>query len=155
MRDVIDGLIAGRLYGAPTARTTKAGKAFCTGKLRVTTGNGESVFVSVIAFSTHAVAGLLALSDGDAVALAGALTASAFVDKAGAARPSLDLVAHAVLTPYSVGRKRAAMRPSDAPSARDEQPPVDEPLSAGETPAEAVSAPNAAKDDFVDDDIPF
>jgi hypothetical protein len=38
-----------------------------------------------------------------------------FTDKHGAARPSLDLLAHSVLTEYHVARKRKAVRGSDDP----------------------------------------
>jgi hypothetical protein len=107
---MIDALIAGRLYGAPQERTTKAGKPFARAKLRVVCGNGSAQFVSVVAFVESAVTALLALSDGDSAALAGNLTAGAFVDKGGAARPSLDLVAQQVLTEYHVQRRRKAVR---------------------------------------------
>jgi single-stranded DNA-binding protein len=106
---VIDALIAGRLYGTPTERETKHGKAFATGKARVSTASGETVFVNLIAFAESAVASLLALNDGDAVALAGELTPKAWTDREGQAKPSLDMVVHAILTAYHVSRKRQAM----------------------------------------------
>jgi len=111
---VIDALIAGRLNGAPAARTTKAGRPFATCKLRASTRDGESLFVNVIAFSSPAVTALLALADGDAVALAGELTPKVWIDKNGEARPTLDLVAHAVLTEYHVARKRKEARGAPA-----------------------------------------
>jgi len=54
---VIDALIAGRLYGTASVRTAKV--------------TGESLFVNVIAFAASAVEALLALTDGDSVALSG------------------------------------------------------------------------------------
>ncbi|MGB9331499.1 MAG: single-stranded DNA-binding protein [Steroidobacteraceae bacterium] len=143
---MIEALISGKLYGAPIERTSKAGRRFATAKVRVTIGDGESTWISVVAFSNHVVTPLLALADGDAVALAGALTASAFTDKEGAARPGLDLVAHQVLTAYHVGRKRRAMLPGDGAQARDESPPpVDEPSA----------APSAAQHEEFNDPLPF
>ncbi len=106
---MIDALIAGRVYGAPEQRTDKHGHAYAVAKVRTLTGSGEAVFVSVIAFDDAPVAALLALGDKDSVAIAGELTPKAWTDKTGAARPSLDLIAHQLLTPYSVTRKRKAL----------------------------------------------
>jgi hypothetical protein len=72
---MIDALIAGRIYGAPVARTTKGSRPYATCKVRVSTANGKAIFVSVVAFSAPTVTALLALSDGDSAALAGTLTA--------------------------------------------------------------------------------
>jgi single-stranded DNA-binding protein len=91
-------------------RTAKHGNRFATVKVRVTTVTGEGFFINVIAFAAPAVDSLFALSDGDSVALSGELTPKVWVDKNGDARPSLDLVAHAVLTAYHVTRKRQAAR---------------------------------------------
>lgn len=52
---------------------------------------------------------LLALAEGDSVALSGSLTPKTWTDKEGNTRPALDLVAHQVLTAYAVTRKRNAM----------------------------------------------
>ena len=70
---------------------------------------GECSFVNVIAFSETAMTTLLALVDGDSVAIAGELKVSVYTDKEGTTKPSLDLTAHAVLTEYHVQRKRRAM----------------------------------------------
>ena len=111
---MIDALIAGRLYGSPQCRTSRNGNTFATAKVRTPMANGESAFVNVIAFSESAIAALLALAEGDSVAIAGELKVSVYTDKTGAARPSLDLTAHAVLTPYHVNRKRQAMQEEPA-----------------------------------------
>ena len=120
---MIDSLVAGRLHGQPTQRTSKAGKAFAVAKVRVAAGDGESTFISVIAFDDAPCTALLALGDGDSVALSGSLSQKAWTDKEGNTRPSLDLVAHQVLTTYHVTRKRAAMQgmqASPAPRPRDD-----------------------------------
>jgi hypothetical protein len=59
---------------------------------------------------------LLALDDGDAVALAGTLTPKVWIDRDGNARPALDLVAAQVLTAYGLGKKRTAVRAADEPA---------------------------------------
>lgn len=107
---MIDGLIAGKVFGQPMERTSKAGKPFAVAKVRAAGGDGESLFVNVIAFDTAPCTALLALGDGDSVALAGTLTPKVWTDKDGNARPALDLVAHQVLSAYHVTRKRRAMQ---------------------------------------------
>lgn len=110
---MIDALISGKLFGQPTERATKAGKPFALAKVRVTAADGESVFVSIIAFDAAPCAALLALGEGDSVAMSGSLTLKTWTDKEGNARPGLDLVAHQVLTSYHVTRKRSAMQATD------------------------------------------
>jgi single-stranded DNA-binding protein len=108
---MIDALIAGKLFGQPKQMTSKAGKPFATAKVRAAAGEGEALFVNVIAFDASTVAALLALGDGDSVALAGSLTPKVWTDRDGNHRPAVDLVAHQVLTAYHVTRKRKAVRP--------------------------------------------
>jgi hypothetical protein len=107
---MIDGLVGGRVYGKPTQRTGASGKPFVTAKVRAATGDGDSLFVNVIAFSDSVRVALLALDDGDSVCLSGVLTPKCWQPPAGGeARPALDMVAHAITTPYHVTRKRQAM----------------------------------------------
>lgn len=107
---MIDALIAGKLYGQPAQRVGKAGKPFAVAKVRASAGDGESLFVNVIAFEAAACAALLALADGDSLALSGSITPRVWTDKEGNSRPSLDMVAAQVLTSYHVSRKRRAMQ---------------------------------------------
>jgi len=58
---MIDGLIAGKLYGAPQQRTAKTGKPFAVAKVRCAAGDGESLFVNVIAFDGDTCTALLAM----------------------------------------------------------------------------------------------
>ena len=111
---MIDGLIGGKLYGAPEKRLGKAGKPFVMAKVRATAGDNETaLFVNVIAFDSAASAALMALEDGDSVTLAGSLTPKVWMDKQGIVRPSLDMVAHQVLTAYHAQHKRDAMHDYD------------------------------------------
>lgn len=121
---MIDGLIAGKLHGQPAERTGANGKPFVTAKVRAAGGDGEALFVNVITFSRSVGDALLALGDGDSVALSGTLTPKVWTDKQGATRPALDMVAHAVLTAYHVERKRRAMAPPTPGSDED----MDDPL---------------------------
>lgn len=125
---MIDALIAGKLFGQPAQRTSKTGKTgkpFAVARVRAAGGDGESQFVSVIAFDAAPCAALLALADGDSVALSGSLSLKTWTDNDGGARPGLDLVAHQVLTPYHVTRKRRAMEPVEQ-QAHPHQRPRDE-----------------------------
>lgn len=106
---MIDALIAGKLHGQPQQRTGSSGKPFTTAKVRAAAGNGEALFVNVIAFSRTAQDALMALGDGDSVSLSGELTPKVWTDREGQARPAVDLVAHAVLTAYHTRRKRQAV----------------------------------------------
>ncbi len=65
--------------------------------------------MNVITFSRTVGDALLALEDGDSVALSGSLTPKVWTDKNGETRPALDMVAHVVLTAYHVKRKREAV----------------------------------------------
>ena len=111
---MIDALIGGKLHGKPAQRTGASGKPFVTCKVRTPLADGESLFINAIAFDKAVGAALMALDEGDSVSLSGALTPKVWTDRNGEARPSLDLVAHACLTPYHVTRKRAAMKPAPA-----------------------------------------
>ena len=114
---MIDALISGRLYAAANERTSANGNPFVTAKVTATAGSGESLFVNVIAFSQSARTALLALDAGDSVALSGTLTPKVWTDRHGDAKPSLDLTAHAVLTPYHVTRKRKTAETDSAGNA--------------------------------------
>jgi single-stranded DNA-binding protein len=107
---MIDALIAGRMYAAANERTSANGNPFVVAKVTATAGSGESLFVSVIAFSQSARTALLALDAGDSVALSGTLTPKVWIDRHGDAKPSLDMTAHAVLTAFHVTRKRKSVR---------------------------------------------
>jgi single-stranded DNA-binding protein len=145
-------LISGKLYGDPQPRTGRNGCAFLTAKLRATVA-GESLWVSLISFSSSAIEALSALADGDPVSVAGEATLRTWTDKAGAVKPAMDCTVHQVLTPYHVGRKRKAMR-----SAAPEQPPpadraIDDPQL--ELPsAEGSQAAQSSVEEGFDDPLP-
>ena len=113
---MMDALIAGRIHGQPNQRTGQSGRPFVVATIRAASGNGEALFVSVIAFDEQPMAALLALSEGDSVALSGALTPKVWTPRnGGEPRPALDLVAHACLSAYHVTRKRKASPAPDSP----------------------------------------
>jgi single-stranded DNA-binding protein len=122
---MIDALIQGKIYGQPQQRTAKTGKPFAVTKVRVAQGDGDTLFVSVIAFDAQPCSALLALGDGDSIAITGTLTAKVWTDKQGQPKPALDLIAQQVMTPYQVTRKRKAV----ANDGRQHQPGDDFPHS--------------------------
>ena len=94
---MIDGLVAGRLYGDSEQRTDKAGKPFTVAKVSANTADGELLFVNVIAFEAGVCAAIHHLRDGDSLALSGSITPRVWTDKQGNTRPALDMVAHRLL----------------------------------------------------------
>jgi single-stranded DNA-binding protein len=94
---MIDGLVAGRLYGDAEQRIDKAGKPFTVAKVRASTADGETLFVNVIAFETSICAEIRALRDGDSLALTGSITPRVWTDKQGVTKPALDMVAQRLL----------------------------------------------------------
>jgi single-stranded DNA-binding protein len=108
---MIETLVSGKLQGQPEQRTAKTGRAYVQAKMRVSAGANEVHFVRVAAFTDSACAALLALGDGDALAVAGTLKPGAWLDRDGKAKPNLDLVAAQVLTVYHLKRRREAVQP--------------------------------------------
>ena len=143
---MIEGLVAGKVYGRPEQRTgTNSGRPFVTAKVRAATSGGETLFVNVLAFDATAQAALLALSDGDAVSLAGTLTPKVWTDREGQARPSLDMVASQVLSVYQVKRRReaASAAGSAEPPARTPYAPMPAPAAARRGDYRAPAPPGA------------
>ena len=109
---MIDGLVAGRLMGDASRRVDKAGRTYMVARVLARNKADEEFIVNVIAFDDAACGALLALADGDALSLAGALTPKVWTDKQGVVRPSLDMVATRVLTAHHA-----------APPSNDGKPP--------------------------------
>lgn len=106
---MIDGLIAGRMMGDASRRVDKAGRSYVVARALARNKLDEEFIVNVIAFDEAPSAALLALADGEALTLSGALTPKVWMDKQGNHRPSLDLVAAQVMTAYHVSAKQGAM----------------------------------------------
>lgn len=116
----IEALLAGKLQGQPEQRTAKTGRTFVQCRMRVSAGAEETHFVRITAFSDSACAALLALGDGDALAVAGTPKVGVWTPQGGEPRPNLDMVAAQVLTVYHLERRRKAMQPGDDGSRRPE-----------------------------------
>lgn len=94
---MIDGLVAGKVFGDPEARRGKGDSEFVVLKVRAQNNDGEVVIVNVIAFDAGLGAALMDLRDGDALALAGSLSPKVWSDKQGNTRAALDMVATRML----------------------------------------------------------
>ena len=102
---MIDALVAGRLMGDASRRVDKANRAYIVARVLARNKADEEFIVNVIAFDDAPCAALLALADGDALSLAGALTPKVWTDKQGMHRPSLDLIATRVMSVGDASRQ--------------------------------------------------
>jgi len=107
---MIEALVSGKLQGQPEQRTAKSGRAFVQARMRVAAGAEEVHFVRVTAFSDSACIALLALGDGDSLAVAGTLKIGVWTPQVGEPRSNLDMVAGQVLTVYGLERRRKAVQ---------------------------------------------
>jgi len=107
--DILAILASGTLVNDPKQRTTAAGKPYATASLRVPAEDSDALMVSVIAFAPDAVGAILALTKGDACAIAGRAKLSSWT-KDGEERHGLSVTADRVLTAYAAGKQRKAAR---------------------------------------------
>jgi hypothetical protein len=94
---MIEGLVAGAIWGEPEKRVGKNNSIFVVAKVRAQGSQPELVIVNVIAFDHAASKALLELRDGDAVSLCGSLLPKVWIDKQGVSRAALDMIASRVL----------------------------------------------------------
>jgi single-stranded DNA-binding protein len=94
---MIEGLVAGNIWGDPEKRVGKNNSIFVVAKVRAQGSQPELVIVNVIAFDTGVCKALQCLRDGDAVSLAGSLSPKVWIDKQGVSRAALDMIASRVL----------------------------------------------------------
>jgi len=106
-------LATGTLVAEPRSRQGNSGKSFVTTSMRVPVEGGDAVLVSVIAFSSTAIDALLALTKGDAVAIAGRAKLTSWTKDDGE-HHGLSVIADQVLTVYEADRRRK--RAQDATS---------------------------------------
>lgn len=100
----IHALVQGELFRDPIQRTSASGKQFTTCNIK-STGDGETVWASVICFNDDAMAELLRLKAGDAVSVQGKAKLGVF-EKNGEHRASLDVVANSVVALKPKPRER-------------------------------------------------
>ncbi|MEX3852634.1 single-stranded DNA-binding protein [Paraburkholderia sp. BR10923] len=103
---MIDGLLGGVLVKDPETRAAKNGSTYVLATLRVPMGGDAVIFARIMAFS-HVKDELQALAKGDPVSVTGALEIGTWKTDTGEVRPSLSVIAHAIVSPYHVKRRRA------------------------------------------------
>jgi hypothetical protein len=95
---MIEGLMTCLLIGKAEERKAQVdGHRFVSACVRVQVG-GDWLFGNVVTSNAAAGATLLALRDGEAIALAGTLSPRAWLDGDGDPRIILEILAHAALT---------------------------------------------------------
>ena len=97
--------------------------------IRVATGD-DALFIKCLAFDKPIRAALLKLDAGDSVAAGGMLKATAWIDKNGKARPSLELIVTQLLTMYQRAKKRAAASNASTEAATQPDQPTTAPTVA-------------------------
>lgn len=105
-------LASGTLVSDPKQRTTATGNAYATASVRVPAEDSDAMLVSVIAFSSDAVAAILALQRGDSCAIAGRAKLTSWT-KDGEEKHGLSVVADKVLTVYAAGKARKSARDAE------------------------------------------
>lgn len=111
---MIDALVSGRLTAKPMKRLDNHNKSFVTARFQAATYQNEMIQVNLIAFDEQVCQTLLTLDEGDTLSVSGSLTPKVWKAKDGLIRPIVDLMAHAVLTPYQINAKRAMIVDDEA-----------------------------------------
>ena len=94
---MIRAMVSGTLHGDPQTRTSQSGKPYCTGKLKADSGDGATVWVSLIAFGQEGER-LATLKAGQALSVSGRCKLSAWLGKDGSPAGGLDVTVDEVAT---------------------------------------------------------
>lgn len=112
-------LITGQLYGEPQSRTSQAGKAFTTAKVRADGKDGGAVWVSLVAFGELAER-LASMKANNAVAVSGKVELSAYTNKAGEPAAGLSIVVDELATLKAKPKPAPATEPGHSGSPFDD-----------------------------------
>lgn len=145
----IDVLINGKLFKSAEQRTSAKGK-YTIGKIKVSDGE-ENTFCSFIAFSESAQNALLALSDGDAVSVAGTAKLKVWTNNKNETKPQLDVTVSNVLSVYSIKKKRDKTQGNEA----ENDPQVNENTGKSAEYYAPRNQQTTQSQSLPDDDIPF
>jgi Single-strand binding protein family len=124
----VDVILTGRLQATPVLRVARTGSEFVTVGLIVAQSGAEieRLYVSLIGFDAEVMAALLAHEKGDSLAVAGRATIGIYASQTAPVRPSVNVVVHAVMSPYFLRKCRravvAAMGGAEACSDADDGP---------------------------------
>src|SRR5260370_39665332 len=101
---MLNVLLTGTLVAHPKQRQASNGNAFATAMVRAPVEDADALFVSVITFSESAVAALMALTKGDAIAVTGRAKLKTW-DRDGEQKHGMDVGAEQVLTGYQADKR--------------------------------------------------
>jgi single-strand DNA-binding protein len=104
----LHAVAVGTLVGAPAHRTGQSGKDFATGDIRVA-AEGESVFVSLIAFGDQAQQ-LLADQQGATIAVSGRAKLTSWTGRDGVEKHGLSLMVFEITSVAKARRANADRR---------------------------------------------
>ena len=94
---MIRALVSGTLHGDPQTRVSRGGQSFTTGKLRADTGDGATVWCSLIAFGQEGER-LALLKAGQALSVSGRAKLSSWLGKSGEPAGGLSLTIDELVT---------------------------------------------------------
>ncbi|WP_182910111.1 single-stranded DNA-binding protein [Burkholderia pseudomallei] len=144
----IDALVSGRLYSKPEARISSGGKHFVCFKLLAADADGENQFCNVVVFSDVVKQAALSLDAGDSCSISGPLKFSTYQARDDSVKVSVGVVAHAVMSPYTVRRKREAAQQASGP-----KPQASPPAAARKGGLREAQALYGASTAVADDDV--
>lgn len=117
-------IATGTLTADPQMRMSARGTPFFTARLRVSTGQDETLWLDVVTFSETCGARLAALRAGDTAAVGGMLTQSRWTGQDGVERTGWRLTATSVMSPaeHRARRERVAQAYQDSAQGEDGDP---------------------------------
>jgi single-stranded DNA-binding protein len=104
----LHAMIVGKLLGDPAERTSKSGKVFATGLIRVALGDGDSILVSIVAFDQAEQ--LLEHREGSTIAVAGPAKLSEWTSRKGEQQHGLSVVVDQIASASAARRADAQRR---------------------------------------------
>lgn len=89
-------LISGTLHDAPAMKTSKAGKEYCTGKIKDESTN-PATWASIVCFEEQA-ATLAGMQKGEALSVSGKLTVDVYQPAQGEPRANISITCDSIIT---------------------------------------------------------
>lgn len=117
---MLNVLITGKLIKDPASKTAKNGNEYAVAALAVPT-EGEQFVANVVTFDSALVEKVLAMQKGDALSVTGTAQLNIWQPQNGDARPTMSVIAGAVLSVYEATKRRAQTETTPSPYALSEK----------------------------------
>jgi len=114
---MITASISGRMAFEPRQIQTKSGKPMTTARLACDDGEGHTIWIDVVTFTSNA-AWLARATKGDRIAAMGTLKLNVWQGKDGDEKQVLQLVADNVIVPTAKPRKQSSQKAPTKPVAK-------------------------------------